>query len=64
MMNRQIITGHLTGSANDTEQAMKFAHLHGVKPLVERMPLDQANEAIARILAGKPRFRIILEPNS
>lgn len=64
MMNRQIITGHLTGSANDTEQTMKFAHLHGVKPLIERMPLDQANEAIARISAGKPRFRIVLEPNS
>lgn len=43
---------------------MKFAHLHGVKPLIERMPLDQANEAIARISAGKPRFRIVLEPNS
>jgi alcohol dehydrogenase len=59
--NGQIITGHLTGSARDTEEAMQFAQTNGVRPMIERMPLEQANEAIARIAAGKPRFRIVLD---
>lgn len=61
VMNAQIVTGHLTGSAWDTEEAMRFAHLNGVRPMIERMPLDQANEALARTAAGKPRFRIVLD---
>lgn len=64
VMNSQVITGHLTGSALDTEEAMRFAHLNGVRPMIERMPLDQANEAVARIAAGKPRFRIVLDTTS
>lgn len=62
VMNGQIVTGHLTGSARDTEEAMRFAHLNGVKPMIERMPLSQADEALARLAAGKARFRIILDP--
>lgn len=62
VMNAQILTGHLTGSAQDTEETMRFAHLNGVRPMIERMPLADANEAVARIAAGKPRFRIVLDP--
>ena len=62
VMNAQILTGHLTGSVHDTEETMRFAHLNGVKPMIERTPLTDANEALARIAAGKPRFRIILDP--
>jgi D-arabinose 1-dehydrogenase-like Zn-dependent alcohol dehydrogenase len=62
VMNGQTLTGHLTGSAHDTEEAMRFAVTTGVRPLVERMSLAQANEAVARIRAGAPRFRIVLDP--
>jgi D-arabinose 1-dehydrogenase-like Zn-dependent alcohol dehydrogenase len=62
VMNAQVLTGHLTGSAHDTEEAMRFAAANGVRPMVERMPLSEANEALTRIRAGKPRFRIVLEP--
>jgi hypothetical protein len=34
----------------------------GVRPVLERMPLEQANEALARLRAGAPRFRIVLDP--
>lgn len=63
-LKSQIVTGHLTGSARDTEEAMLFSHRNGVRPWVERMPLREANEAIARIAAGEPRFRIVLDPSS
>jgi alcohol dehydrogenase len=62
VMNSQVLTGHLTGSARDIEEAMRFAQTNGVRPMVERMPLSQANEALARIHEGKPRFRIVLDP--
>ena len=56
------VTGHLTGSARDTEEAMEFALLNGVRLVIERMPLDAANDAVSRISAGKARFRIVLDP--
>ncbi|MGN7199547.1 alcohol dehydrogenase catalytic domain-containing protein [Arthrobacter sp. SAFR-044] len=62
VMNGQLITGHLTGSALDTEEAMRFAQLNDVKPMTEQMPLAQANEALTRLAAGEARFRIVLDP--
>lgn len=61
VMNGQYLTGHLTGSPLDTEEAMAFALTNGVRPMVERMPLKDAGEAVARLSAGKPRFRIVLD---
>jgi alcohol dehydrogenase len=61
VMNGQHLTGHLTGSPLDTEEAMAFALTNGVRPMVERLPLKDAGEAVARISAGKPRFRIVLD---
>lgn len=62
VMNGQTLTGHLTGSARDTEKAMRFAVTTGVRPMVDQMPLTQVNEALARLRAGAPRFRIVLDP--
>jgi D-arabinose 1-dehydrogenase-like Zn-dependent alcohol dehydrogenase len=64
VMNTQTLTGHLTGSAHDTEAAMQFALTTGVRPMIEEMPLTQANEAVARLRAGAPRFRIVLHPEA
>ena len=61
VMNGQTISGHLTGSALDTERTMRFAHDNGIRPMVERVPLEAANDALARITAGTPRFRIVLD---
>jgi D-arabinose 1-dehydrogenase-like Zn-dependent alcohol dehydrogenase len=61
VMKSQVITGHLTGSPVDTEEAMRFALHHGVRPMVERMPLKDAGRAVARIRAGEARFRIVLD---
>lgn len=32
-----------------------------IKPMVERLPVTYANEVIARLADGKPRFRIVLD---
>ncbi|MFG3715010.1 alcohol dehydrogenase catalytic domain-containing protein [Micromonospora sp. NPDC047730] len=61
VLKGQVLTGHLTGSARDTEEAMRFATTTGVRPVFERMTLEQAGEAVARISAGAARFRIVLD---
>lgn len=63
IMKGQILTGHLTGSAADTERTLRFAADHGIRPVVERLPLTAANEAVTRIATGSPRFRIVLDTN-
>ncbi|MFI7128722.1 alcohol dehydrogenase catalytic domain-containing protein [Nonomuraea sp. NPDC050153] len=64
VMNGHTITGHLTGSARETEEAMAFAVTTNVRPMIERMPLRQAGEAVTRLRSGTPRFRIILDATS
>ncbi|RXS88469.1 alcohol dehydrogenase [Streptomyces sp. TM32] len=61
VMNGHTLTGHLTGSSRETEEAMEFAVTTGVRPLIERMPLKQAGDAVTRLRSGAPRFRIVLD---
>lgn len=61
VMNGHTVTGHLTGSARETEEAMEFAVTNNVRPMIERMPLEQAGEAVTRLRSGAPRFRIVLD---
>ncbi|MFF7790339.1 alcohol dehydrogenase catalytic domain-containing protein [Streptomyces sp. NPDC007991] len=61
VMNGHTVTGHLTGSPRETEETMRFAVINGVRPMIERMPLEQAGEAVTRLRSGAPRFRIVLD---
>lgn len=61
VMSAQTLTGHLTGSPVDTEEAMRFAVTNGVRPHVEMLPLERAGEAVERLAAGRARFRIVLD---
>ncbi|MGW9372963.1 alcohol dehydrogenase catalytic domain-containing protein [Streptomyces xanthophaeus] len=61
VMNGHTLTGHLTGSPHETEEAMHFALTNGVRPVIERMPLEKAEDAVARLRSGAPRFRIVLD---
>ncbi|MEU1515577.1 alcohol dehydrogenase catalytic domain-containing protein [Streptomyces sp. NPDC005811] len=62
VMNGHTVTGRLTGSPRETEEAMRFAVVNGVRPMIERMPLERAGEALTRLRSGAPRFRIVLDP--
>ncbi|WP_042397419.1 alcohol dehydrogenase catalytic domain-containing protein [Streptacidiphilus carbonis] len=61
VMNGHTVTGHLTGSPRESEEAMRFAVTNGIRPMVERMPLARAGEALARLRSGGARFRIVLD---
>jgi D-arabinose 1-dehydrogenase-like Zn-dependent alcohol dehydrogenase len=54
------IQGWSTGTPADSEDTLRFAELTGVRPMIETYPLEQADEAYARMLSGKAQFRVVL----
>lgn len=57
---RQSIRAWASGTCVDSEDAMNFSVLTGVRPMIETMPLDRAAEAYERMLSGEARFRMVL----
>ncbi|GGN00694.1 alcohol dehydrogenase catalytic domain-containing protein [Streptomyces fuscichromogenes] len=64
VMDARSVTGHLTGSPADTEQAMRFAIATGVRPRVQTVPLEEAQQALDTQQEGKARFRMVLVPGA
>lgn len=58
--NRRTIQGWPSGTAKDSEDTMRFSALTGVRPMIERFPLERAAEAYERMITGKARFRVVL----
>ena len=54
------IQGWSTGTPADSEDTLRFAELSGVRPMIETFPLEQADEAYARMMSGKAQFRVVL----
>jgi D-arabinose 1-dehydrogenase-like Zn-dependent alcohol dehydrogenase len=59
--NRLSVKGWPSGRAVDSEDCMKFAALTGIRPLIERFSLDNAEDAYKRMMSGKARFRAVIE---
>ena len=60
LLRRQSILGWPSGHAKDSEDTLRFAAATGIRPMVETFPLARANEAFARMVSGKARFRVVL----
>ncbi len=58
---RRSIQGWPSGVAADSEDTLAFSALSGVRPMIERYPLERAAEAYARMMSGEARFRVVLE---
>ncbi|KAJ2370785.1 hypothetical protein IW150_004872 [Coemansia sp. RSA 2607] len=54
------ITGSLIGGVNVLKKTLEFASEHNVRPIIEKYPIDQVNEALQHMDAGKARYRIVL----
>ena len=57
---RKSLQGWPSGSATDSEDTLRFAELTGVRPMIEKFPLEKVNEAYARMASGKAQFRVVL----
>ena len=54
------IQGWASGIPADSEDALRFAEQTGVRPMIEKFPLDRVNEAYAHRMSGKAQFRVVL----
>jgi alcohol dehydrogenase len=52
--------GSITGTPFENEKALDFSVLSGVRPMIETMPLERANEAYQRMKTGDVKFRMLL----
>jgi D-arabinose 1-dehydrogenase-like Zn-dependent alcohol dehydrogenase len=60
VLKRQSLHGWASGTAKDSEDTMNFSTMSGVRPMIERFPLEKAAEAYQRMITGKARFRAVL----
>jgi D-arabinose 1-dehydrogenase-like Zn-dependent alcohol dehydrogenase len=57
---RSSIRGWASGTAKDSQDALEFSALSGVRPMIERYPLEKAAEAYDQMISGRARFRVVL----
>jgi len=62
LLTGKTIAGWPSGTAMDSQDAMSFATLTGVRPRTEVFALEKADEALSRVLENKVRFRAVLRP--
>jgi len=61
VMARRSVKGWPSGTATDSEDAMRLAALSGIRPMIETFPLAEAAAAYERMISGKARFRVVLK---
>ncbi len=57
---RKSIQGWASGTAKDSEDTMQFSAFSGVRPMIEKFPLEKAAEAYEQMISGRARFRVVL----
>jgi uncharacterized zinc-type alcohol dehydrogenase-like protein len=61
IMGQKSVSGSPTGSPIDMRTMLEFAARHNIAPQTEHYPMSQINDALARLEAGKARYRIVLD---
>jgi uncharacterized zinc-type alcohol dehydrogenase-like protein len=59
--HRRTVTGSLIGSIADTVEVLEFCAEHGIVPDIEIIPIDQVNEAYAKVESGDVRYRYVID---
>jgi D-arabinose 1-dehydrogenase-like Zn-dependent alcohol dehydrogenase len=60
IFGKRSIKGWSAGPLADSEDTLRFAEAAGVRPMIEKLPLEQAPEAYARMMSGDAHFRVVL----
>ena len=55
------IQGEAVGTSIDEEDTLDFSALQAVRPMIERVPLEQAAEAYAKMMRNEARFRMVID---
>jgi D-arabinose 1-dehydrogenase-like Zn-dependent alcohol dehydrogenase len=62
LLSGRSVAGWPSGSSIDSEEAVAFSALTGVRPRIEKFALEQAEAAFEKMMANKVRFRAVLVP--
>jgi propanol-preferring alcohol dehydrogenase len=62
LLSGKSIAGWPSGTALDSEETMTFSVQTGVRPQIEKFPLDKAEAAFQKVMENKVRFRAVLIP--
>jgi D-arabinose 1-dehydrogenase-like Zn-dependent alcohol dehydrogenase len=54
------LKGWASGIAPDSEDTLRFAAYTGVRPMIEKFPLEKVSDAYNRMASGKAQFRVVL----
>ena len=60
IMGRRSVQGWPSGIAPDSEDTVRFSVRTGVRPMIERFPLEKAAEGYERMISSKVRVRVVL----
>jgi D-arabinose 1-dehydrogenase-like Zn-dependent alcohol dehydrogenase len=58
---RKSVIGWPSGVSKDSEDALRFAALTGIRPMIEVFALERAADGYDRMMSGKVRFRSVLK---
>jgi len=62
LLSGKTVAGWPSGGSIDSEETMAFSALTGVRPRTEVFKLEQADEALTKVLENRIRFRAVLTP--
>jgi len=60
IFGQKTVRGSASGTSRDVEETMHFAAQSGVRAIIEQAPLDDAQQAFDKMLAGNARYRGVL----
>lgn len=60
ILGKRTIKGWASGTPTDSEDTLRFAEMTGIRPMIEKYPLEKAPEAYARMMSGDARYRVVL----
>ncbi len=54
------VRGWASGTARDSQDTLECSAFTGIRPMIDRYPLEKAAEAYSQMITGKVRFRVVL----
>jgi D-arabinose 1-dehydrogenase-like Zn-dependent alcohol dehydrogenase len=60
LMRRRGIQGWPSGTAMDSQETLEFSAFSGVRPMIEKYPLEKVKDAYERMTSGQAQFRVVL----
>jgi D-arabinose 1-dehydrogenase-like Zn-dependent alcohol dehydrogenase len=61
ILTRRSVKGWPSGTAADSEDALRLAARSGIRPMIEVFPLADAAAGFDRMMSGNARFRVVLK---